>query len=133
VSSNRELIVAVRTVVAESGKTYAEALAALAPTWGLTGAEAGALLHAISLEPPPASKAEKLVGEVATREASKLAVQKQSQADARAVLAFQKHQELKQTNPHAAALFVNANAFEISRGRTLAATQTEPPEPPKAA
>jgi len=66
-------------------------------------------------------------------EVAALSAQRQKVADLAAVAAHLEHQALKRSNPHAAAMMVLARGDEIFRGRELAQTQPETPEPPKSA
>lgn len=129
-ASNRERIAAAQKAAEISGKSLRATIDDLAPTWNLAPHDL-ALLHVQAAQQPAArSAAQPLVNQIAQRDAAKLAVQRKREGDAAAILAFENYQRLKASNPVAAAASMNANAFEINRGRELA---TEPPEGPEAA
>jgi hypothetical protein len=137
VSSNRERVrervEAARKVAAASGSTMDRVLEAVAPTWGVSGHELAQLKHLARTLPASPTAEHTKVAKLADGAAKKLAAEQQAAGDASAALAYRNYQALKATNPHAAALAMNANADEINRGRELAAAATPDPEPPQAA
>ncbi len=128
-SSNRERIAAAQKVAEASGKSVAQVLEVMAPTWGVNAIELAQLKHQAGNVEPAVTTAEVLSAEIASRGATKLSVQRQAQADAAALLAFRDYQSLKAQNPHAAAARLNKDADAIFRGRELAAAATPDPGP----
>lgn len=76
---------------------------------------------------------QQLASEIAARGVVAHMVQRETEADTAALLAFADYEKLKRTNPHAAALRLNDAADLIYRGRELAAAVPPEPEPPQAA
>lgn len=132
-SSNRERVAAAIKAASFLGKPVDEVLTALAPTWGINNIELAQLKQDAARVVPAPTTAEVLGAEIASRNATKLSVQRQAQADATALVAFRDYETLKAKNPHAAALRLNEDADAIFRGRELAQTATPDPEPPQAA
>jgi hypothetical protein len=132
-SSNRERVAAAIAAAKATGKSVDEVLTALAPTWGVNAIELAQLKHNAANVVPGRTTAEVLTAQIAAQGATKLAVQRQAQADAAALVAFRDYEALKAKNPHAASARLNEDADAIFRGRELAAAATPDPEPPQAA
>jgi len=121
-------VAAARAVASQTGRSVAEVLATLAPTWGISGLEVARLQFLASLPTAPTVA-------TTTRSAARAeADQHRVTADGLAVSLSREHAVLKTQNPFAAAQMMNRHADEIMRGREIDSDPNSDPTPePQAA